>query len=171
VPRREPQSAAGERQKETDEIKPAAPESKGTLKRDENVPQEFFAKRKTSDLKSAQAVAPTAPAYELTLIPQKPFEGMDKLSPKIEALVKQSGGEYQYESRADGLKQNSFQEPQTVWLLIPEDRYDRFKNDLSGLGKIESELKTENAPPTPRSSAESLSKLRIKLTIRSAEKP
>jgi hypothetical protein len=171
MPSRKPQSAAGERQKETDAITPSASGDVGGLKRDENVSQEL-AKRKMADLKSAKVAGSITADYELVLTPQKPFEEMEKLSPKLEVLVKKLGGEYlQPEPRADGLKQNSLREPQIVWLLIPEDRYGSFKTDLSALGKIEPELKTENAPSEPRSSTETSPMLRIKLTLRSVDKP
>jgi hypothetical protein len=180
MPREELQSAAGERQKEMDEIQPSVPGSDGELKRDENTAQELLSKRKMSDLKSAKPAAPAASAlgsiqavrYELIFTPKEPFNDIKTLSAKLEALVRQAGGEYiQPEQRTDGLKQNFRQESQIVWLVIPENRYGRFKTDLSSLGKIGSEIKAEAAPSEPRSSAEISAMIRIKLTIHSTENP
>lgn len=173
-------ASAGQRQKEADEVTAGTAATGKALRRGETASPESLAKRKMSDLKSAKAAAPMAPAsapvqavqYELIFTPQKPLEGTKALAPKLEVLVKQVGGEYlQSEERADGLKRNLLLEPQTVWVVIPEDRYGQFKTELSALGKIESELKAEGAPSAPRSSSEAFSMLRIKLTIRSTEKP
>lgn len=180
APAAPPSESVGQRQKEMDEVTTGSQDRGKALQRDEPASPEPLAKRKMSDLKSAKAAAPTTPAsapvqaaqYELTFTPKEPLGGLKALSPKLEALVKQVGGEYlQPEERSDSLKRNLLPEPQTVWLVIPVDRYGLFKTELSALGKIESERKAEDAPSAPRSSNETSSMLRIRLTVRSTEKP
>ncbi len=54
-------------------------------------------------------------------------------------------------------------QPETLWLTIPQSRYDQFKKELSSLGTIESE--SQAASTKKALGSESDAPLRVKLTI------
>ncbi len=130
--------------------------------------------------KEGLAVPPTihmedqASSYELTLTPREDIKyNADVLNQKLEDLVKRVGGEYIQPEKKDldklaGRKKGVLPEPQTIWLIVPEDQYDHFKTGLASLGKI----KPDSIPSfkEPLSSAKPPSMLQIKITILLQEK-
>ncbi len=138
-----------------------------------------------------EGIAPAAPApkpdqtiyYELSLIPKEPVEGMEVLAQKLEDLVKNVGGEYIQLEKKDldklaGSKKGLLPEPQTLWLIVPEDQYDQFKTELASLGNIEPEsqgsalMEGTYGKTSPSVSAKKApSFIRIKLTILLPDKP
>ncbi|MCI0526837.1 MAG: hypothetical protein L0Y56_05195, partial [Nitrospira sp.] len=105
----------------------------------------------------------------------EPLEGMKVLAPKLDALVQKVGGEYLPPTESsDALKQDLLLKSQTIWLTLPEDRYDQFKTELASLGKIEEPSTAPEVPigsmAAPKPSMEASPPLRIKLILQLPEK-
>ncbi len=99
--------------------------------------------------------------YELILTPQKTLERMEVLAPKLQAAITRAGAtSVRTQDDREGFKRNLLLEPETIWLAIPEDQYNRLKTELGALGTITSEI--QSSPP-PR--ADHSASLRIKLVI------
>jgi len=117
--------------------------------------------------------------YKLIVTAQGQFFNNAKImNSKLEELVKQMGGKYVVPNEPVGNReQDTHHRTETVWIVIPADRYDRFKTELAALGKIEEETRMAPSSPesaataAPRPSAEIPSSLMIQLTLQPADKP
>jgi len=140
---------------------------------------------KTGKLEEAAGgiVAATPPAkvaadYKLSFTAHGQFNDSKLMHSKLEELAKQMGGKYiRPMDKTGALERDSLHRTETVWIVIPADRYDGFKAELAALGKIEEESRM--APSSsdsgtasgPRHHAEPPLFLKIQLTLRPAEKP
>jgi anti-sigma factor RsiW len=128
-------------------------------------------------------VAATPPAkvaadYKLIVTAQGQFNDAKLMNSKLEELAKQMGGKYIGPNETVGGREpDTDHRTETVWIVIPADRYDRFKAELAALGKINEETRTalsspeSAAPSAPRLSGEIPSSLLIQLTLRPADNP
>jgi anti-sigma factor RsiW len=116
--------------------------------------------------------------YQLSLSTQGRFSDRKIMNSKLEELAKQMGGKYVGPNEIVGSQErDTLHRTETVLLVIPADRYDRFKTELAALGKIEEEIRM--APSSPESAAPSAPRppayiplsLRVQLTLRPAENP
>jgi hypothetical protein len=127
---------------------------------------------------AATPTAKVAADYSLSFTAHGQFKDAKLMNSKLEELVKQMGGKYIGPNETVGRQErDTHHRTETVWIVIPADRYDRFKTELAALGKIDEEPRTalsspeSAAPAAPRPLAETPSPLRIQLTLRPADKP
>jgi len=143
------------------------------------------ATEKTGKLEEAAGgiAAATPPAkvaadYNLSFTAKGQFNDAKLMNSKLEELAKRMGGKYiQPMDKIGALERDALHRTETVWIVIPAERYDRFKTELAVLGKIEEETRMAPSSPdagttvAPRPHAETSPFLRIQLTLRPAEKP
>lgn len=155
-----------------DEVSPPAPGRVQDLKQ-EGLP---------ANIPLAPAPVQTAD-HQLTFVPKDPAGKGTVLIQRVEDLVKKMGGQYirseevvarAKQSLATGPQQGHVTKTQTLWLTIPQDRYNQFKTELASLGKIEESSIAPETPAgsmaAPKSSTEGLPPLRIKLVLQLTEK-
>lgn len=127
---------------------------------------------------SARIPAKFAADYKLNFTARGQFSDAKLINSKLEELAKHLGGKYiRPGDKIGALERDALQRTETVWIVIPADRYDRFKTELAALGKIEEDTRT--APPSPESAAHSAPPphaepplfLKIQLTLRPADNP
>ncbi|HTN42655.1 MAG TPA: zf-HC2 domain-containing protein [Nitrospiria bacterium] len=127
---------------------------------------------------AAPPPAKASPDYKLSVTTLRKYNDQKLIYFKLEELTKQMGGKYIGPSETGGSQErDALPHTETVLLVIPAKRYDRFKSELSSLGKIEEETRMapsspESAPPSvPLSPADISPFLRIQLSLRPAENP
>lgn len=116
--------------------------------------------------------------YKLSVTTRGQYNNAKIMNSKLEELAKEMGGKYMgpRENVGSG-ERDTLHRTESVWILIPADRYDRFKTELAALGKIEEETRTvpsspeSAAPVAPHPPAETPSSIRIQLTLRPADNP
>jgi anti-sigma factor RsiW len=180
--KQEQNAPAGPPQEKTESFAPSPMEKK--LK--ENTMDEAGrATAKTGKLEGAAGgiAAATPPAkvavdYKLSVTALGQFNDAKIMNSKLEELAKRMGGKYiRSVDKIGALERDAPHPTETVWIVIPADQYDRLKNELAALGKIEEE--TRMAPSSPESAAPSAPRppadispfLSIQLTLRLAVNP
>ncbi len=173
-------TATGGRQDLKKENKPAD-QGAGILQSEKRSKLEASSKSTAKEMPARKALsAPVSPSvrmadYELTLTPNEPLEGMKALAPKLEALVQKVGGEYLPPTESsNAFKQDLLLKPQTIWLTLPENRYNQFKTELASLGKVKESSIAPEIPTgsiaAPKPSQEAPPPLRIRLILQLPEK-
>jgi hypothetical protein len=127
---------------------------------------------------AAPPPAKVAADYKLSVTTLGKYNNAKILNSKLEDLADQMGGKYiGPKGNVENRERDTLHRTVTVWILIPTDRYDRFKAELAALGRIEEEIRMTPsspeaaAPSAPRPPAETPSSIRIQLTLRPADNP
>ena len=138
----------------------ASGESRGALR---SLPEKSEAK--TPSPQGVGQITAGAEAYEIVLTPSGSLGENGAFGEKINELVRKVGGTYlKPEERAKKIESSSRLEAQAVWLGIPANRYDQFRDGLSSLGKIAPEPKRASTDAL-LSQSKSFRLIPVKLTI------
>jgi len=130
------------------------------------------------ELKSATPPVEAVVDFRLGITPRGPFKDAKVMDSKLEELAKQMGGKYiRPRENIASLERDDLDQSGTVLLVIPADRYDRFKTELASVGKIEEEVRAVPSSPdagtssSPRPPAKTSPFLKIQLILRPAGNP